>query len=121
MRKHLTYGTPIDECVKAFAAELPHDAVGLWQIANTLKRGYGLERPDLEKFTRESIAHLLQAGAVPVYGSNLDNLWHKAAGFDGSPEQIVEQVVQYAIDLGRDPDVQDLWFAFPQHVASAGA
>ena len=115
--RHLKYGTPIQECVDAFPKELSLDAVGLWQVVNTLKRGYELQEPDLSFFVRRGIEALLKAGAVPVIGSSEDKMWHRASGFKGEEANVVDQVLHYLQSLDREPTVGDLWFALPQFVA----
>ena len=119
MLRHRTYGTPIDETVEAFQNELPMDAVGLWQIVNSLKRGFDLENPQLAKYVQKSVETLLKAGAVPVIGSSEDKCWHRASGFGGQDKEVTEQVLTYLQRLGRDPDVGDIWFALPKFVHAA--
>jgi hypothetical protein len=115
----LTAGTTLNECVAAFPNELQVDAVGLWQVVNTLRRRYGLQEPELAVHVRKSIEGLLAAGAVPVVGSSKDNLWHVAAGFDQHGEDRTEALLRYLEALGRDPDVGDLWLALPKFTDGA--
>jgi hypothetical protein len=119
MLLHRTYGTPIDETVEAFQNELPIDAVGLWQIVNSLKRGFDLKNPELNKYVQKSVDSLLKAGAVPVFGSSEDRCWHRASDFRGEDNEIIEQVLTYLQRLDRDPDVGDIWFALPKFVEAA--
>ena len=115
--KHLTYGTPLSECVVAFENELQIDAVGLWQVISTLRRGYGLEEVELKAQVRKVIESLFIAGAIPVFGSARDKMWHPAAGFEQQDEERTEVVLRYLHNLGRDPGVEDLWFALPKFTA----
>jgi hypothetical protein len=119
MLRHRTYGTPIEETVEAFPNELPIDAVGLWQIVNSLKRGFDLENPELAKYVQKSVEALLKAGAVPVIGSTEDKYWHRASGFGGQDKEVIEQVLAYLQRLGRDPDFGDIWFALPKFIEGA--
>jgi len=119
---HLRFGTPLEEWIRAFPAELPRDAVGLWQISNSLRRGFELSDSVFQISIRKSVKALLDAGAVPVFGSSADRRWHLAEGFDGTSDVIVERVMSYLGGLGREPDVGDLWLALPSFVeASSGA
>ena len=120
MLLHRTYETPIEETVAAFPNELPIDAVGLWQIVNSLKRGFDLANPELANYVQKSVGGLLKAGAVPVIGSVEDKCWHRVSEFTGSDDEIIEQIMTYLQRLGRDPDVGDIWFALPKFVAGAG-
>ncbi len=115
---HLRDGTPLDDYIASIPNELQVDAVGLWQVFNTLRRGYGLQESELLVYVRKSIETLFAAGAVPVVGSTKDRAWHPADGF-GQQAEIVEAVLLYLRTLGRDPDVGDLWFSLPQFVKAA--
>ena len=119
MLRHRTYGTPIEDTVESFPNELPIDAVGLWQIVNSLKRGFDLENSDLTKYVEKSVEALLKASAVPVIGSAADKCWYRARAFGGQQKEIIEQVLAYLRHLGRDPDVGDIWFALPKFVEGA--
>ena len=120
--RHLRFGIPLEECIAAFPAELPRDAVGLWQISNSLRRGFELSDAVLQISIRKSVEALLDAGAVPVFGSSADRNWHLAEGFDGPNEVVADKVMKYLAALGREPDVGDLWLALPCFVeASSGA
>jgi hypothetical protein len=116
MLRHRTFGTPIDETVQAFPNELQVDAVGLWQIVNSLRRGFDLENVELGKYIRKSVEALLAAGAVPVIGSTQDTGWRRARDFQGNDKEIVDQLLSYLQLLGRDPDVGDIWFALPNFI-----
>lgn len=117
--RHLHFGTLATDWVAAIPNELPIDAVGLWQVFAALKRGFGLEEPELTVWVRRSVEALLSAGALPVVGSAVDKNWHRAKGFGRERDTDVEAVLAYLRDLGREPHVGDLWFALPQFIGGA--
>jgi hypothetical protein len=120
--RHLRFGTSLEEWIQGFPAELPRDAVGLWQISNTLRRGFELSEAAFQVSMRKSVKALLDAGAVPVFGSSEDRQWHLATEFGGTADVVVEAVMTYLQSLGREPDFGDLWFALPAFVeARSGA
>lgn len=116
---HQRNGTPLSTYAASVANELQVDAVGLWQVFNTLRRGFGLEDLELAVHVRKCIEALFAAGAVPVVGSAKDKAWYLAGGFGQQGDAKVEAVLLYIRSLGRDPDVGDLWFALPKFARAA--
>ena len=112
--RHRTYGTPLSEWITLTLGELSIDAVGLWQVVNGLKWGYGLSGPQLEGAVRASVAALLAAGGRPVQGSSSDKQWHLRSDLAHPEEQALAQVMDYWRALGHDPDLDDIWFARPE-------
>ena len=114
---HSFFGTPLSEWISRVPNELPRDAVGLWQVTPTLEHHFGLSGAALEAAVRLAVRGLLAAGALPVEGSHSRGQWLVRADLAASGEAGVERVVQYWRELGRDPDVGDIWFALPSQVA----
>jgi hypothetical protein len=75
-RRHATYGTPLSAWIKQIPAELPVDAVGLWQIIPQAREAFGLEGQELISLVERAIYALLEHGAKPVRGGmGTDHDW----------------------------------------------
>jgi hypothetical protein len=114
---HSIFGTPLSEWLWRVPNELPRDAVGLWQIAPVLEHHFGLSGAALESALRQAVHGLLAAGAMPVEGSDSPGRWALRSDLAASGEAGVDRVVQYWRELGREPNVGDIWFALPSQVA----
>ena len=113
---HRFSGTPLSEWILLVPNELPIDAVGLWQIAPVFEHDFGLSGPALEEALRQTVRGLLAAGAIAVEMSPPSPRWVARSDLAGSGEDCVNRVVQYWRDLGREPDVGDVWFALASEV-----
>ena len=111
--RHRTFGTRLDEWISLTPGELSRDAVGLWQVVQGLKSGFGLSGAELEAAVRASISSLVAAGARPVQGNSSDKQWRLRADLALPQEATVDKIVGYWHSLGRDPDLGDIWFAKP--------
>ena len=114
---HSIFGTPLSEWLLLVPNELPRDAVGLWQITPALEHHFALSGGALENAVRQAIRGLLAAGAIPVEGGSSPGQWAARGDLAGSGEAGIDRVVQYWRELGREPDVGDIWFALPSQVA----
>ena len=110
---HRTYGLTVSEWTAKTPAELDDDAVGLWQIVNNGRRGFGLEGAALINFVVRSVVELVNAGAQPVHSLEGAHLWRAKLGYGKQPEEIAGNVVAEWQESGQDPDVSGLWFALP--------
>ena len=110
---HRTYGLTVGEWIAKTPAELDDDAVGLWQIVNNGRRGFGLEGAALVDFVVRSVVELVKAGAQPVDSRESGRLWRVKPGYGEQPEEIAKNVVAEWQLSGQDPDVSGLWFALP--------
>jgi hypothetical protein len=111
-------GTPMSEYILSIPAELPFDAVGLWQIVPAGRTGFKLSGGELIDFVRRSIYALLDAGAVPVRGSpgsGYDWVIQKQYGIDRNG--ITEAIIVEWLKMTDNPLVlcgDGVWFARPQ-------
>jgi len=112
------YGQTVEEWIEKLPGELPIDAVGLWQIVSFGREGFGLSGEELIAVVRQGIAALLAKGAVPVVGA-MDGIhvW-TSVNYGETAAQISEAVITEWLNLGRDPEVGDVWFALP-HILEA--
>jgi hypothetical protein len=109
------FGTPLSEWISAIPGELDTDAVGLWQIIPALRNDFGLGDVALERAIREVLSGLLARGAQPVVGASAhDGSWKRSNRYGNSVISIINGVVDEWHQMGRDPDVGDVWFALPQ-------
>lgn len=115
--RHRSFGTPLDQWIAGIPAELPIDAVGLWQIIPPLRDAFGLDGEALIAATRRVLRALLAAGALPVVGSRTGPGpgpdWRPTDAYGAAPDIIVEGVIASWLASGRDPGLGDLWFALP--------
>lgn len=106
------FGIPLSEWINRIPNELESDAVGLWQIVIAGKDNFGLSGEDLKRFVERGVATLLRNGATPVRASSRsDAFWEKQFFYGENEEDIVKNVILEWINLGRDPDQDDLWFS----------
>jgi hypothetical protein len=109
------FGTPLSEWISAIPRELDTDAVGLWQIIPALRNDFGLRDVALERAIREVLYGLLARGAQPVVGASAhDGSWKRSNRYGNSATSIINGVVDEWHQMGRDPDVGDVWFALPR-------
>lgn len=110
---HKLYGHTITEHIQTVSAELPVDAVGLWQIVPVGRDGFGLSDDDLVEFVRRCILALLKSDAKPVVGGGgTEYDWILQRQYGETSEEIADAVVEEWVASGAgDPDVGGLWFA----------
>lgn len=108
-------GVTLSDWIKACPNELDIDAVGLWQIIPTMRRGFGLSGGDLDQAVRDALRALLARGALPVVGSTSDGIgyWTHTPRYGEEASATVEAVIAEWHAMGRAPDVGDVWFALP--------
>ena len=110
------FGTPLSEWIEVTPKELDIDAVGLWQIIPVLRLSFGLTGNTLDDAIRRTLQGLLARGARPVRGSlTRRNAWEEVS-YDGRND-IVEAVIDEWKEMGRDPDVEDVWFMLPGFIS----
>jgi hypothetical protein len=111
--KHSHFGTPLGEWIARVPNELTYDGVGLWQIVPALRQDFGLEGDRLESAVRQTIAGLMDRGAVPVYCGSADGpSWVPSEVTEREPEEVVQFVLdKWVRGVAVEPTVGDLWFA----------
>ncbi len=115
--KHKDTGESLSEVIAQIPAELPLDAVGIWQIIPTGQVSFGLSGAALASFVRAAVLALLDAGAVPVRhipGTGYD--WVRQKQYGESREEIADAVVQEWLTIPDDPMLlvgECPWFARP--------
>lgn len=114
---HRHFSTPLSQWIVQVPAELPFDAVGLWQIVPVLRQDFGLAGDALVQAVRAAIRALIKAGAIPVQGTDLPMRWVPRQDLAALGERGVELIVEYWQALGRDPDVGDVWLTLPPDAA----
>lgn len=116
---HIFFGTPLTKWIEAIPNELEVDAIGLWQIIPTMRKGFGLDGEMLENAIRSSILGVLARGAKPVVGSRLKHgSWEIVGRYGDTADMIVDAIISEWRSSGRDPDVGDIWFALPRFYES---
>jgi hypothetical protein len=115
-RRHATYGTPLSEWIKQIPAELPVDAVGLWQIIPQAREAFGLEGAELVSVVERAIYALLEHGAKPVRGGlGTDHDWIEQRYYGAEPSEIVDNIISEWSGWGySDPTADGIWFALPE-------
>lgn len=97
--------------ILGFVEELDDDAVSAFGIWSMGRYGFGLSGADLEEYIRRAIAALLDAGAVPVFCSEVSpDYFSPAEAFKGDEEEVIEKIVSAWKLQGSDPDHGWLWF-----------
>lgn len=109
------WGGTVLEYIQAVPAELPIDAVGLWQIVPTGRRRFGLNGDDLTEFVRRCVAELLTQGAKPVFGGGgTEYDWIYQPQYGETNSEILDAVMKEWLAAGSpDCDPGGLWFALP--------
>jgi hypothetical protein len=113
---HAIYGTPLSEWITQTAAELPVDAVGLWQITPDAREYFGLEGEALVSAVERAIHTLLDHGAKPVRGGRgTGHHWIEQTHYGTEPDDIVRRIIAEwsGWSLG-EPTVGGIWFALPE-------
>lgn len=110
------YGKTVSETIASFPAELPIDAVGLWQIIPYGREGFGFTEGELIDFVRRSIRCLLDHEAKPVRGAREGkHYWIVQTQYGENADEIVEAIVSEWAGWGcGDPNLGGLWFATPK-------
>ncbi|MEI9900805.1 MAG: hypothetical protein WDN31_12525 [Hyphomicrobium sp.] len=105
-------GFTIGEFLAGLPQEIDSDGEGLWSIVPT-GRGFGFDGAELAEYVRLCLLRLLEAGAVPVRHSPLDEslLWKEQTQYGTQPEQIADAIVAEWLASGAgDPPWEYLWF-----------
>jgi len=105
------FGVSMSEWIARVPNELEVDAVGLWQIIPVGIDSFGLSGEALEDFSRRCIVALLQKGAVPVRPAAAPIYWKPEVVYQGSHEEIANNIINdwKAHKLVADHD--GLWFS----------
>jgi hypothetical protein len=105
----------ISDWLERLPAELPVDAIGLWQIVPAGQTEFALTDERLTAFVASAIRRLLASGAVPVRhvpGSDYD--WTEQAQYGSTIEEKVAALVAEWTTMPDDPQVlcgEGVWFA----------
>lgn len=94
---------------------LRSDAVHLCQIVGAARDEFALEGRDVVEFTRRAVAAVLDAGGMPVKTA-ADASWVADTKYGRTKANMVDNIVDEWLALGRDPDLGDLWFALPDSI-----
>jgi hypothetical protein len=106
---------PLSEWIRLVPGDLDGDAVGLWQVIPALRMAFGLDDAEIERVTRQILAELMARGARPVVGvCPPDARWNEVTRYGDSASAIIDGVMAEWHAMGRDPDVEDVWFALPE-------
>jgi hypothetical protein len=107
------FGTLMSEWIDRVPNELDVDAVGLYQIIPTGIDDFGLSGEQLEDFSRRCIVALLQRGAIPVRPASGTKYWEPETAYQGSHEEIANQIIDDWKAHKLIPDHDGLWFWRP--------
>ena len=112
-RRGIFYGRTIAEWSSLLPGELDRDAVNLCQIVSAGQVEYELDDEELAEFVRHSLASLLDAGAVPVEGSNN---WAIKQEYGSSKQAIVDGILaEWQAAKGDEAYLWTVWLARPKH------
>ncbi len=109
-------GTPLSEWISSLPAELPDDAVGLWQIIPVAREDYNLEGNDLIACVERAIIVLVEHGAKPVRGGRgTEHDWIEQPHYGSTPKEIAHNViVEWSGWSFAEPSCDGIWFALPE-------
>ncbi|MCB8878678.1 hypothetical protein ACELLULO517_00420 [Acidisoma cellulosilytica] len=115
-RLHKSDGTTLIDWIIQTTAELPVDAVGLWQIIPEARTEFGLEGDELIDCVERTISALLDCGAKPVRGGvGTDHDWIEQFQYGTHKDEIVEKIINEWFGWGLgNPTAGGLWFALPE-------
>jgi hypothetical protein len=113
--QHRAYGTPISLWIARTPSTLNDLPVGLWEIVNNGRSGFGLEGEVLADFVRCSIYALIDAGAKPVVGGNKPDRWELQVQYGVNRHEVAEAVIaEWLQQGGRTPEPwTGVWFGLP--------
>lgn len=113
--RHIGYGTPMSECIALMPTTLNDLPIGMWQIVDDGRRGFGLEGEALTDFVRRSIYALIDAGAKPVAGGNKPNQWELQVQYGSNRWEIAQAVIDEWLRQGTPTPEPwtGLWFGLP--------
>lgn len=77
---------------------------------------FALTGVDLEEFVRRFVTEMIEAGANPVVGDRTTAFgWSPVLKYcGGDPAKAADALVREWLDSKSDPDVDGVWFAFPE-------
>jgi hypothetical protein len=113
---HRTDGIPLSEWINQLPAELPVDAVGLWQFVPEAREEFGFADEELIACVERAIHALLAHGARPVIGgAGTQHFWIEQTHYGTQPDEIVGNIIAEWRGWGLgNPTVSGLWFALPE-------
>jgi hypothetical protein len=90
--------------------------VGMWEIVNNGRQGFGLEGEALATFIRRSIYALMDAGAKPVRGVGRPGQWNLQVQYGSDKHEVAEAVIQEWLREGAPTPKPwtGLWFGLPR-------
>lgn len=83
----------MSEAIASMPNSLNDPPVGMWEIVDYGRRGFGLEGVALTDFVRRCIYALIDAGAKPVAGGNKPNQWNLQVQYGINRWEITQAVV----------------------------
>ena len=113
--RHIVFGRPMSEWIARSPGSLNDLPVGMWEIVNDGRTGFGLEGEALTDFVRRSIYALIDAGAKPVAGGNKPNQWELQVQYGSNRWEIAQAVVDEWLRQGAPTPEPwtGLWFGLP--------
>ncbi|MEA2880000.1 MAG: hypothetical protein QOF14_5196 [Hyphomicrobiales bacterium] len=99
-------------CTPGSLNDLP---VGMWEIVNDGRQGFGLEGEALAAYIRRCIHALMDAGAKPVAGGNKPNQWKLQVQYGSNKHEVAEAVLlEWRQQGSPTPEPwTGLWFGLP--------
>jgi hypothetical protein len=109
------YGGPMSEYIAALPSTLNDLPVGMSEIVESSRKGFGLEGEALTDFVRRCIYALIDAGAKPVAGGNKPNQWNLQVQYGCNRWEITQAVVAEWLQQGAPTPKPwtGLWFSLP--------
>jgi hypothetical protein len=120
--RHIGDGTPMNVWIDEMIPRAPYDDVpmGMWQIVNDGRAGFGLEGEALANYIRKSIHALMDAGFKPVRGAGKPDRWQLQSQYGSNKHEVAEAVIaEWLRDGAPTPEPwTGLWFGLPRHYLS---
>lgn len=104
------------EWIRSTVDEARSDPVGMWRMVRAGREQFALSGAELEDFVRRFVTHMIEAGAHPVVGDRAAAFgWSPVLKYAGDdPAKTADVLVREWLDSRSDPDVDGVWFAFPE-------
>ena len=105
----------MSESIAHMPSSLNDLPIGMWEIVNDGRQGFGLEGAALVDYIRRCIYALIDAGAKPVAGGNKPNQWELQVQYGSNKREIAEAVIQEWLRQGAPTPEPwtGLWFGLP--------
>ena len=113
--RHIVFGRPMSEWITLTPGSLNDLPVGMWEIVNDGRTGFGLEGEALTDFVRRCVYALVDAGAKPVAGGDKPNQWKLQVQYGSNRWEIAQAVIDEWLRQGAPTPKPwtGLWFGLP--------